>query len=110
MSLPDWQVPGTMAYAEYNAVIKALRDANHSVTAAAARLRIGRSTLYRFISRFEIDLKNAQPADPDEQSTEVGSSSFLVAEQPSDVSPPPRSRIILRDGECHLVRSSTGSE
>ncbi|RYY05630.1 MAG: hypothetical protein EON55_25695 [Alphaproteobacteria bacterium] len=107
MSLPDWQVPGTMAHAEYNAVIKALRDANHSVKVAAGRLRIGRSTLYRFISRFEIDLKNAEPADPDGQSTDVGSSSFLIAEQSSDASRAQRSRIILRDGEYHLVRGSS---
>lgn len=52
----DWQVAGTMAHAEREAILKALQATNGDASAAARHLRIGRSTIYRSIKIYEIDL------------------------------------------------------
>ena len=50
----DWQVRDTMAAAVRSALVKALRETG-SVTKAAQRLRIGRSTAYRLMARMETE-------------------------------------------------------
>jgi transposase len=54
MRNPDWNVPGTLAKAQRDAIITALADCYYSHSAAAQRLRIGRSTIYRLIDRYQI--------------------------------------------------------
>lgn len=56
MTTSEWQVEGTLAFAQRAAVIVALRDNGCNLTHAARQLRIGRTTLYRLIKRFELDV------------------------------------------------------
>jgi hypothetical protein len=56
VALKDWQMPGTLAEAGRNAVIAALEHCAYNHSAAAARLAIGRTTLYRLVDRYEIEL------------------------------------------------------
>jgi hypothetical protein len=65
MAEPLWRVEGTMAKAERDAIIAALHASQYHLTAAAARLRIGRSTLYRLIANYQIPMDAAA----DEQAT-----------------------------------------
>ena len=54
--VPDWQVEGTLAAAERAAIIAALRHCENSRTLAAKRLNCGRSTLYRKMADYEIEI------------------------------------------------------
>lgn len=45
----DHQIEGTMAHAQRAAIQSALRLSGYNLSAAADRLRIGRTTLYRLI-------------------------------------------------------------
>jgi len=51
----EWEIEGTLLHAERAAIIAALEYCDHSRSAAAARLRIRRSTLYRFMAAYEIE-------------------------------------------------------
>lgn len=52
--MPDWDAEGTMARAEREAIIAALVHCGQCRSAAAARLRVSRSTLYRLMVAYEI--------------------------------------------------------
>ena len=54
MRKPDWQFENSMDAIRRAAIVEALAACDQSVVAAAARLRIGRSTLYRLIEKFAI--------------------------------------------------------
>ena len=56
MSIPDWAIEGTMDRAQRGALLQALIENEYRIGAAAAQLRIGRSTTYRLIQRFAIPL------------------------------------------------------
>lgn len=56
MGIPDWAVEGTMDKAQRDALLQALIENDYKIGAAAAQLRIGRSTTYRLIERFAISL------------------------------------------------------
>ncbi|MBW6526360.1 helix-turn-helix domain-containing protein [Sphingomonas sp. RHCKR7] len=64
MTTKECQVEGTMAFAQRSAVEAALRDNHCNLSHAARQLRVGRTTLYRLIKRFEIevDVMPRQPA------------------------------------------------
>jgi hypothetical protein len=93
-----------MAHAEYNAVMKALKNENFRVKPAAARLRIGRSTLYRFISIFGIDLKGGESAAATDQDNEASAQFSNGVEDRLATTSVVRTRIVFKDGEYHLVR------
>jgi hypothetical protein len=63
MRPPDWQHEGSMDQARRRAIIDALEHCDQSVTKAAKRLRIGRSTLYRFIKDFDISVAPSSVQD-----------------------------------------------
>jgi hypothetical protein len=54
-----WKQPGTMAYAKREAILSALEVTNYRFKAAADRLGIGRSTLYRLLKAFKIEIELA---------------------------------------------------
>ena len=61
MSVPDWQISGTMAAAQRDAILAALLATDTNLTHAAQRLRIGRTTLYRLIKSYDILLTERVP-------------------------------------------------
>lgn len=85
MTEKDWQVAGTMAQAERRAILQALNACDFGVSSAARRLRIARSTIYRLIKLYEIDLV-----------TPIGVGNLPPSED-SSVSKP-ESRVVLRNG------------
>jgi transcriptional regulator of acetoin/glycerol metabolism len=52
-----YEVDGTMAKARREAIVEALRVSDQSTSAAARRLQIGRSTIYRLMAAYGIDRK-----------------------------------------------------
>ena len=56
MSIPNWSIEGTMDRAQRDALLRALVENEYRIGAAAAQLRIGRSTIYRLIERFSIPM------------------------------------------------------
>lgn len=54
MRTPDWEIEGTMARAQRDALLHALTASDYVVANAARQLRIGRSSAYRLIKRFGI--------------------------------------------------------
>lgn len=54
--MKECQIEGTMAFAQRSAVEAALRDNRCNMSHAARQLRVGRTTLYRLIKRFEIEV------------------------------------------------------
>jgi transcriptional regulator of acetoin/glycerol metabolism len=52
-----WEAEGTMLKAERDAVIAALEHCGYHPAAAARRLCVGRSTVYRMVDAFEIPLR-----------------------------------------------------
>ena len=56
MRSPDWRHDGSMDQARRRAIIEALVRCDQNVAKAARRLRVGRSTLYRLISEFEVEV------------------------------------------------------
>ena len=62
MTTPDWQIEGTMAKAEYDALIRALEACDYKVLRTADMLRIGRSTVYRLLAEFDISLSSVKRA------------------------------------------------
>ena len=52
MVLRDWEIEGTMAKAQRDALLQALEANDFRPTRAAAQLRIGRSTIYRLMKRY----------------------------------------------------------
>jgi hypothetical protein len=55
-TMKECQIEGTMAFAQRSAVEAALRDNRCNMSHAARQLRVGRTTLYRLIKRFEIEV------------------------------------------------------
>lgn len=102
MGEPDWKVPGTLAYAERAALSAALEATNFSIKNAAARLRIGRSTIYRLMQRFEITV----PARTIRVAAPLTSIKFVpeasVAKQPVQSLP----AIVFQNGEYLLITRS----
>jgi hypothetical protein len=90
---PDWKIAGTLAKAERDAVLEALVECDYKISNAAARLKIGRSTIYRLIATFEIDI----PAKTKRRTARAPASRPAAPE-------PPASRIIFRDGKYLLTR------
>jgi transposase-like protein len=54
MSEKDWMRAGTLAFAKRRAIVEAVEQCAYNMRAAAERLNIGRSTLYRLLSEYEI--------------------------------------------------------
>jgi transcriptional regulator of acetoin/glycerol metabolism len=52
-----WEIEGTMPRAERDAIVAALEYCAYNVTAAARRLQIGRSTLYRLIDAYQVSAR-----------------------------------------------------
>ena len=101
MSIPDWQVEGTMEHAQREALDKALKEARFAVSHAAAKLRIGRSTVYRLMKRYDI----AAPEKHEDSASERGTTRvFESFQQVSKVSEPPPSGNIIFDGENYLLK------
>jgi len=61
MNTPSWEIEGTLARAEREAIIAALAHCGQSRSAAATRLGIGRSTLYRLVEVYKIDIPTRPP-------------------------------------------------
>lgn len=57
VKLAAWQTEGTMAHAQRTALVAALAHCGGDVVAAARRLRIGRSTVYRLAERYHVTLR-----------------------------------------------------
>jgi len=58
--MKECQIEGTMAFAQRSAVEAALRDNRCNLSHAARQLRVGRTTLYRLIKRFGIEVEIMQ--------------------------------------------------
>jgi hypothetical protein len=97
MSVPDWQISGTMAAAQRDAILAALLATDNNLTHAAQRLRIGRTTLYRLIKSYDILLTERVP-----RRRPVGVSTPRTIDGRADGAP---SRVILVDGAWYLVPS-----
>ncbi|MEG3166311.1 helix-turn-helix domain-containing protein [Sphingomonas sp. PB2P19] len=54
-----WEIEGTMAHAQRRAIVEALEACDGSAGKAAARLKIGRSTVYRLIDIYAVPVKGA---------------------------------------------------
>jgi transposase len=102
MRRPAWQHEGSMDQARRRAIIDALEHCDQSVTKAARRLRIGRSTLYRFIKAFDISVAPRSVQD-------------ICTSQPIKKAPPTKvevrereggqqSRLVQIDGQLFIVR------
>jgi transposase len=90
---PDWNVPGTLAKAQRDAIINALKDCYYSHSAAAQRLRIGRSTIYRLIERYQIHVPEERRRRP------LFAAATTRTVKGKDVWP----KVILEDGVYLLV-------
>ncbi|MET4595032.1 helix-turn-helix domain-containing protein [Sphingomonas sp. PvP015] len=66
--VPDWQVEGTLAAAGRAAIIAALLHCENSRTLAAKMLNCGRSTLYRKMADYGIEI--AEPVAPSVRRTQ----------------------------------------
>ena len=56
MTTNECEVEGTLAFAQRAAVVAALCENGCNLTHAARQLRVGRTTLYRLIKRFDVDV------------------------------------------------------
>jgi transposase-like protein len=65
----DWMRAGTLAFAKRRAIIEAVEQCKYNMRAAAERLNIGRSTLYRLLSEYEIDTSPEVAIEPSETPT-----------------------------------------
>ncbi|TCP34734.1 helix-turn-helix domain-containing protein [Sphingomonas sp. BK235] len=90
MSIPDWQIGGTMAAAQRDAIVAALLATDNNLTHAAQRLRIGRTTLYRLIKTYDIMLSERAPRRRSPAATTAAAGSG-------------GSRVILVEGVWYLV-------
>jgi hypothetical protein len=77
MTTKECQIEGTMAFAQRSAVEAALRDNRCNLSHAARQLRVGRTTLYRLIKRFEIEV-DEMPRAPAPRGGRAPSSVRLV--------------------------------
>lgn len=94
MAEADWMRPGTLAYIERHAIIDAIRECDQSITAAARRLCIGRTTIYRLINRYEI------PVEKRKNLPEVGvKRSPKAAAGKANLT----HRVVHKDGNFYLV-------
>lgn len=94
MSVPDWQISGTMAAAQRDAILAALLATDNNLTHAAQRLRIGRTTLYRLIKSYDIIMTERVPR------RRVAAAGAPRAVDGHDGA---ASRVILVDGAWYLV-------
>lgn len=60
MVAPNWQIKGTMAFAERIAVMNALAQNSFCISRTARQLRISRSTTYRLIRDYEISVEREE--------------------------------------------------
>jgi hypothetical protein len=93
MRNPDWNVPGTLAKAQRDAIIIALKECYYSHSAAANRLRIGRSTIYRLIERYQIHVPE------DRRRRQFFTATTTRPSKGKDIWP----KVILEDGVYLLV-------
>jgi transposase len=89
----DHQVEGTMANAQRAAIQSALRLSSYNLSAAAERLRIGRTTLYRLIDQYDIEF--------DEEARRSGASRRKLSAENS------QPRVTLIDGNWYLEQRGT---
>jgi len=92
---------GTLQFAEYKAIVDALAHCNHCRSAAAARLKISRSTLYRLMSKYQICSVSpitAAQAQRITQPRDIGTSAFV---EPENAAP----QVIFEHGVWYLVPS-----
>ena len=96
-----WNRPGTMAYAKREAIVSALKAANYNFSAAAAKLEVGRTTLYRLAEKYEIELEVEPTGGNEFVESVVG---FTIATAPGqNVSNRKPTRLEIRDGKLVLV-------
>jgi hypothetical protein len=93
-TMKECQIEGTMAFAQRSAVEAALRDNRSNLSHAARQLRVGRTTLYRLLKRFEIEPDVALREPP----------SRLASKAARD----PRTSVRLIDGAWYLVSGDGG--
>ncbi|MGK6322178.1 helix-turn-helix domain-containing protein [Sphingomonas sp. DT-51] len=94
MSVPDWQISGTMAAAQRDAILAALLATDNNLTHAAQRLRIGRTTLYRLIKSYDIIMTERVPR----RRVAAGGPRGIDGHKDGAAS-----RVILVDGAWYLV-------
>lgn len=91
-----WRRAGTLDNAKRVALINALENSRYNMTAAAARLGIGRSTIYRLMNEYCVQA----PIETDTFSKAMdGVGSVAVGDQSLNI----RSRLELKDGKLILV-------
>lgn len=100
MSVPDWLVEGTMEKAQRDALEAALVACRFNIGAAAARLRVGRSTVYRLLTKYEI----AIPARPQRSQNPLEQQGLVHALPANDAS-----RIVIREGKLYIVKDTSGA-
>ena len=76
--MKECQIEGTMAFAQRTAVEAALRDNRCNLSHAARQLRVGRTTLYRLIKRFEIEVNMPRTTLPRSRSDATNKASTSV--------------------------------
>ncbi|RYF10991.1 MAG: hypothetical protein EOO77_20380 [Oxalobacteraceae bacterium] len=94
--LHSWERVGTLAHAKRSAIILALQDCDYNVAATAAKLEIGRSTIYRLFEEYRIEpsVRKASVVLED-----GGPICHVVVDQPPNV----RSRLLFEDGKLKLI-------
>lgn len=92
----SWRRAGTLANAKRNALIIALENSRYNIKAAAAQLGIGRTTLYRLVGEYCVQL-------PTKVSTAASTENGLKASAVGNQSPVVRSRLEWDHGKLILT-------
>lgn len=95
-SIRSWERVGTFAHAKRAALVSAIQNCDYNVAAAATKLEIGRSTIYRLMEEYCIEPSVMKASAVLE---EGGPICRLVVDQPPNV----RSRLLFEEGKLKLV-------
>ncbi|MEG3167493.1 helix-turn-helix domain-containing protein [Sphingomonas sp. LB3N6] len=93
-----------MAHAKREAIVSALKATNYNLSSAAVRLEVGRSTLYRLLEKYEIELE-VDPTAQNEFLEEVVAFSIATTSGKSGSDPANRrpTRLEIRGGKLVLI-------
>lgn len=102
-----WKRSGTIAHAKREAIVSAFKATNYNFSAAAAKLEIGRTTLYRLAEKYEIELEVASVRHNHFVEPVVGLTIATASGQNgTNLSNHIPRRLEIRDGKLVLVGTS----
>lgn len=103
MSIPDWRIEGTMDKAQRDALLHALEAHDFHMSRAVAQLRIGRSTAYRLMERFEISRPDRAAAKAGKEGTRQSAQVMNPLNTGSRSAGGPVKEEIVFDGSNYLL-------